>query len=350
MKTILVTEKEFDKASEQFLADSTWNIVAVPSEEVALSESVRKYAANCVIVGVNKYTGLLYETLNEISLKEKDSVKNFVKDSVPYHSLIARFGVGHDGIDKTLARQWKIAVTNTPGVLSRSVAEYSFWLMGTLLRNIVKGDNAIRGRTFPLLNGTELYGKILLIIGTGEIGRQVARIARFGFGMRVFAAGRCPLDELAGRLNISVQKFLDENGIERYSPDVDKLLPEADIVSLHLTPTAQTLHFMSKPRFDLMKHSAILINTSRGQIVNETDLFETLSAGRIAGAALDVFETEPYQPVNDSADLRTLNNIILTPHLGSSTAEANRRMAESALRNAKLFFENRFDEMNLVPY
>jgi phosphoglycerate dehydrogenase-like enzyme len=99
-----------------------------------------------------------------------------------------------------------------------------------------------------------------------------------------------------------------------------------------------------------MKHSAILINTSRGQIVNETDLFETLSAGRIAGAALDVFETEPYQPVNNSADLRTLNNIILTPHLGSSTAEANRRMAESALRNAKLFFENRFDEMNLISY
>jgi lactate dehydrogenase-like 2-hydroxyacid dehydrogenase len=222
--------------------------------------------------------------------------------------------------------------------------------MGSLLRHIVKGDNAIRGKTFPLLNGIELYGKTLLIIGTGEIGRQVARITRFGFGMRVFAAGRCPLDELAGRMNISVQKFLDENGIERYSPDVDTLLPEADIVSLHLTSTPKTLHFMSKSRLDLMKPSAILINTSRGSIVNETDLFETLSAGKIAGAALDVFETEPYQPVNNAADLRILNNIILTPHLGSSTAEANRRMAESALRNAKLFFEGKFDEMNLIPY
>jgi lactate dehydrogenase-like 2-hydroxyacid dehydrogenase len=342
MKTILVTEKEFGKAREQFLADSTWNILSTPSEEVALAENVRKYGANCVIVGVDKYTGLLYEALNEISPKEKNVA--------PYHSLIARFGVGHDGINKTLARQWRIAVTNTPGVLSQSVAEYSFWLMGALLRNIVKSDKIMREGSFPSLIGSELYGKTLLIIGTGSIGQQVARIARFGFGMRVFAVGRCSLDELAGRFNISARQFLNENGIERYSIDVDISLPEADIVSLHLAPTPQTRNFMSKPQFNLMKPTAILINTARGHVVNETDLFETLSSGRIAGAALDVFETEPYEPLSESTDLRTLSNVILTSHLGSSTAEANQRMAESALRNVKLFFESRFNEMNLIPY
>jgi lactate dehydrogenase-like 2-hydroxyacid dehydrogenase len=342
MKTILVTEKEFDKGRAQFSADSEWNIISVPSEETDLAESVRKYAACCVIAGVNKYTGLLYEALHEVSLKEKNVAS--------YCSLIARFGVGHNGIDKMLARQRNIAVTNTPGVLSQSVAEYSFWLMGALLRNIVKSDKIMRDGSFPSLIGSELYGKTLLIIGTGSIGQQVARIARFGFGMRVFAVGRCPLDELAGRNNISVQKFLDENGIECYSSDVDISLPEADIVSLHLAPTPQTRHFMSKPRFNLMKPTAILINTARGHVVNETDLFETLSSGRIAGAALDVFETEPYEPVSKSADLRTLNNVILTSHLGSSTIEANQRMAESALRNVKLFFEGRFNEMNLITY
>ncbi|MDR2117062.1 MAG: hypothetical protein LBP87_11850 [Planctomycetaceae bacterium] len=340
MKTVLVTEKEFDKASEQFSENSEWAILSVPSEEANLAECVRKHAACCVIVGVNKYTGLLYEALYEISLKKGITTS--------YRSLIARFGVGHDGIDKTLARQRNIAITNTPGVLSRSVAEYSFWLMGALLRNIVKGDNAVRKGIFPLLIGSELYGKILLIIGTGAIGLQVARIARLGFGMRVFAVDRYPLDELAGRMNISVRKFLNESGIEQYSSNVDILLPQADIVSLHLAPTLQTRHFMSKSRFDLMKSTAILINTSRGHVVNETDLFETLSSGKIAGAALDVFETEPYQPVNESTDLRTLNNIILTPHLGSSSVEANRRMAESALQNVKLFFEGRFNEMNLI--
>ncbi|MDR2705871.1 MAG: hypothetical protein LBC02_08860 [Planctomycetaceae bacterium] len=342
MKTILITEKEFDKGREQFSVDSEWNIVSVPSEETDLAKSIREHTASCVIIGVNKYTGLLYEALHEVSLKEETATS--------YRSLIARFGVGHDGIDKTLARQWNIAVTNTPDVLSRSVAEYSFWLMGALLRNIVKSDNSVRKGIFPSLTGTELYGKTLLIIGTGSIGQQFAKIAHFGFGMRVFAAGRCPLEELAGRKNITTQKFLDENGIERYFSNVDISLPEADIVSLHLAPTPQTRHFMSKSRFNLMKPTAILINTARGHVINETDLFETLSTDRIAGAALDVFETEPYEPISESADLRTLSNVILTSHLGSSTVEANQRMAESALKNVKLFFEGRFSEMNLIPY
>ncbi|GHT32022.1 hypothetical protein FACS1894214_3700 [Planctomycetales bacterium] len=217
-----------------------------------------------------------------------------------------------------------------------------------LLRNVVKGDNAVRRGEFPSFSGFELGGKILLIVGAGEIGRNVARIARFGFGMKVFAAGSVSLEKLSERLKILPEKFLNENGIERYSQDVDSLLPEADVVSIHLASTPQTYHFVSKSRIDLMKPSAVLINTARGAVVDEVAVFESLQTNRIAGVALDVFESEPYVPQTPDSDLRTLNNAVLTPHLASSSVEANRRMAESALKNVTLFFEQKFGEMNIV--
>ncbi|MDR1964800.1 MAG: hypothetical protein LBQ50_13590 [Planctomycetaceae bacterium] len=341
MKTILVTNKEYVKASTVFSGYSKSTILPVPSDESDLAESVRKYAARCVIAGVEKYTGLLYEALREVT--ENSGSKNN-----SYGSLIARFGAGHDGIDKKLARQYGIAVTNTPGVLSRSVAEHTFWLMGSLFRNIIKGDNTMRSGTFPSLSGFELGGKTLLIVGAGGIGRQVARIARFGFGMYVFAVGSCPLHEFSERQQVSPERFLNENGIERYSHEIDLLLPEADVVSLHLASTPQTFHFVSKSRINLMKPSAVLINTARGAVVDEAALFEALVTNRIAGAGLDVFESEPYKPVTPDSDFRTLNNVVLTPHLGSSSVEANHRMAELTLKNAELFFEQQFDKMNLV--
>ena len=343
MKTILMTEKEYGKAGNVVFNVPELKVLPAAAEERELAENILQYSANCVVVGVENYTGLLYDALYDVA--------QTISPNAPFGGLIARFGVGHDGIDKMLARQRRIAVTNTPGVLTRSVAEHTFWLMGTLLRHIVKGDRAMRDGAFPSYNGFELYGKTLLVIGIGEIGKHVARIASHGFGMRVYATDRHPLEELAQHQHPEPrhpEDWLREHGIERYSADVGVLLPEADIVSLHLASTAETRHIISTPRLALMKPGAVLINTSRGPVVDEAALFEALSSGNIAGAALDVFETEPYYPVTESADLRTLNNVVLTPHLGSSSVEANRRMGESVLKNIRLFHEGRFDEMNMV--
>jgi lactate dehydrogenase-like 2-hydroxyacid dehydrogenase len=344
MRTVLVTDKEYKKAIELFSCCRNFDVYSAPSDENALAETVRKYSARCVIVGVEQYSKVLYESLQNISVSF-DKTK-----TASYGSLIARFGVGHDGIDKLIARQFRIAVTNTPGALSRSVAEHTFWLMGALLRNVTKADRTIRNGEFSSFIGSELYGKTLLIIGAGEIGRCVAKIARFGFEMRVFVVDSCPLEEITKRLNISPEIFLNENGIERYSADVNMLLPDADIVSLHLASTPQTFHYISRSQLDLMKSTSVLINTARGTVLDEIALYEALLSSRISGAGLDVFETEPYQPVAESADLRTLNNVVLTPHLASSSFEANHRMAESTLRNVQLFFEGKFNEMNLVQY
>ena len=340
MKTILMTAKEYEKAKGVVADVPEMKVLPTAAEESELAENIRKYSVNCVIVGVENYTGPLYDAL--YSVAQTDGANK------SFDALIARFGVGHEGIDKTQTRQKRIAVTNTPGALTRSVAEHTFWLIGALLRNIVKGDCAVRKGLFPSFNGFELYGKTLLVVGIGEIGQQVARIASHGFGMHVYAADRCSLEELAQNRHIAPEKWLGEYGIERYSSDVDALLPEADVVALHLASTPETRHFISTDRIALMKPEAVLINTARGPVVDELALFEALVSGKIAGAALDVFESEPYRPVTESADMRTLDNVVLTPHLGSSSIEANRRMGESVLKNVRLFYESRFDEMNIV--
>lgn len=336
MNTILVTKKEYDKAAERFRAFESGRVLPVAgSDEESLAENVRKNRARVVVVGVDSYVGPLYEALEAVG------------DGHP-SALIARFGVGHDGIDKALCRKHGICVTNTPGVLNRSVAEHTFWLIGSLLRFVVEGDAAMRRGEFPSRSGFELSGKTLLVIGAGEIGREVARIARFGFGMRVLAVDSRSLSESAAAGNRSERLYLEENGIERYSQRLDDFLSEADVVSLHLASTESTRHFVSQKMLDGMKTGAVLINASRGPIVDEQALYRALKEKRILGAALDVFESEPYRPVGECGDLRTLDNIVLTPHLGSSTLEANLRMGESVLNNIAFFFEKRYSDMNII--
>lgn len=316
MKTdiILVTEKEYEKGRSVFAESSGIEILSVPSGEETLAEMVEKHGVRAVIVGVERYTGPLCENIAG--------------------GLIARFGVGHDGIDKELCRKHNVMLVNTPGVLDRSVAEHAFWLLGSLLRHVAAGDRNVRNEKFPIMTGSELYGKTILIIGTGPIGMQAARIAKFGFGMRVFATGRS-----------SPEKFADRPEIDRYENDVDRLLPAADVVSLHLASVPETFHFMDRNRFEKMRPNAVLVNTARGALVDEIALYDVLKNRRIAGAALDVYENEPYRPVAEDFDLRTLDNVVLTPHLGSSTVEANHRMAESSLRSVTLFLEGRGDEI-----
>ena len=337
MSVILVTKKEYGKAVGSCTEFRKENILAAPCDEKSLAEAVRNQSARVVVVGVEPYAGPLYEALE----------KNGEVGERP-SALIARFGVGHDGIDKSLASKHGICVTNTPGTLSRSVAEHTFWLIGSLLRNVVQGDVAMRSGEFPSHCGFELGGKTMLVVGAGEIGRKVARTARFGFDMRVFAVDRYSLQESCNLAKKNEQEYLQENGIEQYGQDVDAFLAEADVVSLHLASTEATRHFISEQRLQRMKRTAVLVNTSRGPVVDERALFQALKTKQIMGAALDVFESEPYSPDGEETDLRTLDNVVLTPHWGSSTFEANKRMAESVLHNIACFFEKRYDDMDIV--
>ncbi len=331
---IIVTEKEYSKAKEIFSACDFAEISSAPYFEEPLTSAVTEKNASIVFLGVDKYTGPLYDALKNSAGKNP--------------ALMARFGVGHDGVDKSIAAQHNIYVTNTPGVLDQSVAEHALWLMGDLARNISRSHENFRKGRFPSYVGTELSGKTLAVIGFGPIGRTLAKMASSGLGMKIIAVDLVPLADLAKTAGMDEQNFRETFGVTDYISEANKAFAEADIVSIHLPVNEKTKHFVNEQRLGLMKPTAMLINTSRGAMVDENALYDALSQSQIAGAALDVFETEPYVPTDSDRDLRTLENIVLCSHNGSSTYEANRRMALRCLQNAKLFLDGKYDRLDTV--
>jgi len=323
METILVTELEFRKAESVFREAKDVRCEPAPVDETALAEAVVSRGARAVIVGVAPYRGVLYEALGKNN-----------------GAIIARFGVGHDSVNKPLARQHGIIVTNTPGVLDVSVAEHALWLMGCLARKISRLEARLRAGEFAGEVGVELRGKTLGVLGFGAIGRRVAAIARFGFGMKVIACDQIPPDKMA--------EVVTANGVERYTTDAEELLRQSDFVSVHLPVVPSTQRFINATRLAWLKPGAMLVNTARGAVLDEEALYDALAAGRLAGAALDVFEREPYLPAHPDKDLRKLENVVLTPHVGSNTREANRRMAESALENVRCFLAGKLDRLARV--
>jgi glyoxylate reductase len=223
----------------------------------------------------------------------------------PSLRIVANFGVGYDGVELAEATRRGIVVSNTPDVLTEATAELTIALMLALLRRVVEGDRLVRRRdewalapTFMLGDG--LAGKTLGIVGLGRIGREVARLAE-AFGVRVvYTRGSGPYEELP----------------------LDRLLAAADVVSLHVPLTLETRHLIGAPELALMRPRAVLVNVSRGPVVDEAALVDALVEGRIAGAALDVYEHEPEV----SAGLLGLENVVLSPHLGSSTHVAREAM------------------------
>lgn len=333
-EVVLVTAKEYEKGSDVFSNSPGLEIICVGEAEDELAGAVISHAARVVIVGTEKYTGPLYRALAETGRAGR--------------SLVARFGVGHDGLNKQLARQHGIIITNTPGVLEISVAEHTLWLMGALSRHLVGAASVMLAGGFSAQAGSELHGKCLGILGFGRIGRRVAAMARFGFGMRVLAADIMSTDQLERQEGMPFSTSRERLGIELYTTDSDSVLRECDVVSLHLAAVSSTRHFMDARRLALLKPSAVLVNTARGSVVDELALYEALAAGRLAGAALDVFEHEPYFPAEPGKDLRTLPNVLLTPHIASNTHEANRRMAEACLENVRFFLAGKFELMTRV--
>ena len=239
--------------------------------------------------------------------------------SASHLRVVSNFGVGFDNVDVAAATRLGILVCNTPGVLSDAVADLTLGLIVSLVRRLPEAERFVReGRWLPgqgVRLGNDLRGKRLGVVGLGRIGREVARRAR-SFGMQV-----CFHDVL--------QQHDEELAFCTYQ-DFDDLLRESDFVSLHVNLTEKTRHLISTRELSLMKPSAYLINTARGQIVDQPALVEALRERRIAGAALDVLEQEPPAP---DEPLLQLENVIVLPHVGSATVETRRAMLELAIDN-----------------
>ena len=304
---VIVTEPEFRKAEAVFVAASGLHCVPAPPEEDTLTVAIRKARACHAVVGTFPYRKDLYTAL-------------------PSGGVLARFGVGHDGIDKAKATEAGLLCTNTPGVLDRSVAEHAISLIAAASRHIVALDHRMRESVWAPQWGSEIGGKTLVVIGCGPIGREVARIAAFGFRMCVIGCDCSP----------APTQVLSQYGFEEVMGDFEAAVRDADYVSVHIPATPANTHYINGERLGRLPVGAWLINTARGAVVDEVALYDVIAERRIGGAALDVFEREPYEPLDPRRDLRTLKNVILTPHVASNTAEANRRMAERVLHNIAL--------------
>lgn len=236
--------------------------------------------------------------------------------------VVANYAVGYDNIDLKAAKKHKVVVTNTPGVLTEAVAEHTFALLAAAARRVVESDKFVRAGRYKawepeLLLGPQLQGKTMGVIGLGRIGTRVAEIAAQGYKMKVqyFNRGKSDreLDQKIGSREVTMRK----------------LLTTADFISLHVPLTPKTKHLIGQLELKTMKRSSILINTSRGPVVNELALAKALKDKIIWGAAIDVFEQEP----KITPALKKLQNIVMTPHTASATSEARDAMAVIAAKN-----------------
>jgi len=242
--------------------------------------------------------------------------------------LIANYGAGVDHIDLATARQRSITVTNTPDVLTEDTADMTMALLLAVPRRLTEGERGLRNGDWPgwsptWMLGHRIYGKRLGIIGMGRIGQAVARRAR-GFGLSIHYHNRRKLHE-------DIENELEAT----YWESLDQMMARMDFVSVNCPHTPATYHLLSARRLKLLRENAVIINTARGEIIDENALTRLLANGEIAGAGLDVFEHEPA--VNPK--LLALDNVVLLPHMGSATHEGRIDMGEKVLINIKTFVD-----------
>lgn len=254
----------------------------------------------------------------------------------PKLRIVANVAVGFDNIDVPVCTERNVAVTNTPGVLDETTADFAWTLLMAVARRLVEGDRMARSGAWTRWNldqlcGTDVWGKTLGIIGLGRIGRAVARRAS-GFRMRIIynSTTRAPAEI--------------ENELHAEYMSRDAVFEQADFLSLHVPLNAATRGLVGPAELARMKRTAFLINTTRGPVVQETALIDALERGLIAGAALDVFEREPLIP-----DGLRRDNVVLAPHLGSASVETRTRMALIAVENAIAFFAGKRPPTILNP-
>ena len=315
MQTIYVSEISYNKAEATFLrvaSETGYKFQAVNEEESNLAQAIKENDIKAFIADIYQYTGELYEAL-------------------PEGGVIARYGVGHDSVDKEKASANGIHVANTPGVLDNAVAEHACWMIGGISRHVhTAHPSTIAGKWEPQ-GGVEIRGRKVAILGFGRIGQNLCKKLSHGFGMEV--TGVDIIDE-----NVFANQK-SEIGYANYTTDRDAAIADADYVVLLMAVVPQTKHIANAEFFKKMKPSSILVNSARGALVKENDLYDALQSGEIAGAALDVFEVEPYEPQDGGKDLRTLGNVLLTPHVGSNTEESNAAMAATAAKNVITILE-----------
>ncbi len=271
---------------------------------------------------------------------EYDAILPTVSDSLPAAAfpegtartrLLGNFGVGFSHIDTEAARRLGITVTNTPGVLTDCTADIAMTLLLGVARRAGEGERELRSGNWTgwrptHMIGSRVSGKTIGIIGMGRIGKATARRAHFGFGMDVVFYNRSKVDDDEIRAMAA-----------RQLPTIEDVLAEADFVSLHCPGGAENRHLMDGRRLAAMKRGAFLINTARGDVVDQQALIDALQSGIIAGAGLDVFDGEPAVP----EALRRMENVMLLPHLGSATEETRVAMGMKVVENAVAFFEGR---------
>jgi lactate dehydrogenase-like 2-hydroxyacid dehydrogenase len=317
-------------------ADSARPVVVLTRR---LPEAVERHAAELFDVRVNASDAAMSPAALREAMTSADALVPTVSDPISADILttiprrvkiIANYGVGYNNIDIATATRLGIVVTNTPDVLTDDTADLTLALALMACRRVEEGARELRAgkwtgwRPTHLL-GTRMTGKTLGILGLGRIGRAVAKRAHFGFGMRViYFDPPVPIGE-AKALGASPRA------------SVEAVLEESDIVTLHMPSSPETRGLINAERLGRMRRHAFLVNTARGDVIDEGALVAALREGTIAGAALDVYPHEP----DISPDLLALPNVVLLPHIGSATVESRVAMGERALANLIAFFGGR---------
>ena len=306
MYKVLIADKLPDSALELFRTDKRYHI----DLNTGLSEPD-------LIKKIPEYHAIIVRSATTITSAILDVSKNL--------KVIGRAGTGLDNIDTVSANKHGIAVFNTPGSNSQSVAELTIGMIFCLARNLFKAYRSIKNQKWDKSEflGNEINGKILGLIGFGQIGQKVGEMAA-GLGMRILVYKRNPLQK--------------SPGYEFEMVSMDKLLERSDFVSIHIPKTEQSSQLIGLEKLKIMKQDAYLVNCARGGIIKEEDLLVALNNGLIAGAALDVFEIEP--PI----DFGLINHekVIASPHIGGSTAESQKRVGEDIVISIMEFLETKY--------
>ncbi len=289
--------------------------------DVRLNQDDHVFSREELVLAANEADVLVSTVSDQLTSEILSNAGNDLK-------LIANYGVGIDHIDLNAARNKLITVTNTPGVLTDDTADMAMALLLATARRLSEGEQNLRnddwkGWAPTGMLGTRLGGKNLGIVGMGRIGRAVAKRA-MAFGLSIHYHNRSQIDQIT------------ENSLNAtYWQSLDQMLAQMDFVSLNCPHTPQTHHLISARRLKLLKNHAIIINTARGDVIDEQAMISALQAGEIKGAGLDVFENEP----NIDKRLFELTNVVIAPHMGSATTEARAAMGEKVLINIKTFVD-----------
>ena len=268
--------------------------------------------------------------MQELKKKDYDAVLTLLTDiidadvinAVPSVKIFANYAIGYNNLDIKIAKEKGIYMSNTPSGGAERVAEHTWALILALTCRIVEGDLYLRNGKYKgwdpmLLHGERIEGMTLGIIGTGRIGANVARKGKFGFGMNVVY------------YDVKRNEELEKEDAAKFYSTVEEVLKISDIVSIHVPLMESTHHLINSDRLKIMKPSAILINTSRGPVIDENALVSALKNGIIKGAGLDVFEFEP----DLAKGLIELSKIVITPHIASATEEARLEMSTVSAQN-----------------